>query len=110
MAHDDIDQIAASSRLSTHDIKKSPAGPAIESSNYGSHPGANGRILNSGLPNSRNLKPIVLEDNAKSNGNSVPSNTHYQPYKPNHYDRNIVEVSVKFLADKYCLVNTIPLE
>ena len=97
MAHDDIDQIAASSRLSVHDIKSNSSGPAIESPHLVSHPICNSRMVHSGHPNGGNMKPIILADNSKSHGSSASSNTHYQQQKQNYYDRNLVDVSV------YCL-------
>ena len=64
MAHDDIDQIAASSRLSVHDIKSNPSVPVNDASLPFHGPVANARIANSEYPTGRNSTPIVLTDNA----------------------------------------------
>ena len=99
MAHDDIDQIAAASRLAVHDIKSSSSGPAIENSHLDSHPVCNTRMVHSGHPNGGNMKPIILADNAKAHGSPASSNAHYQQQKQTYFDRNLVDVSVQCLND-----------
>ena len=99
MAHDDIDQIAASSRLSVHDVKSNSPGQGFDDPHRMSHHHtSNSRMMNSGHQHKgNNVRPIILADKAKVHGNSLPSNTNYQPQKETQYDRNIVEVSLNYI-------------
>ena len=97
MAHDDIDQIAASSRLSVHDVKSSAPGQGFEDHRGMSH--GNSRMANSGHQHKgNNVRPIILADKAKGLGSSISSSTNYQQPKQNQYDRDIVDVSVYYNA------------
>ena len=95
MAHDDIDQIAASSRLSVHDPKSNPPCQGFDDPQVIPHPVGNNRIINQGHQNKGNIRPIILADKGKSNENSLPSQTtHCQQPKHNSFDRNITDVSI----------------
>ena len=94
IAHDDIDQIAASSRLSVHDIKTSSPGQVFEEPNA-IHPPMNGRMLKLGQQYKGNAKPIILADKMKSQGNLMTTNLQNQPLKQQNCDKNMVDVSRK---------------
>ena len=103
IAHDDIDQIAASSRLSVHDIKSSSPGQVFQESNA-IHPAMNGRMLKVGQQHKGNAKPIILADKVKSQGNLMTTNLQNQPLKQQHCDKDMVDVSRK-LSDTFVLAN-----
>ena len=95
MAHDDIDQIAASSRLSVHDPKSNPAAQGIENQHVLPQLVSNNRIMHSGHQNKGNMRPIILADKGKSHGNSLPSQTtNCQKPKHNNFDRSTADVSI----------------
>ena len=95
MAHDDIDQIAASSRLSVHDPKSNPAAQGFEDPHVLPQPVSNNRILHSGHQNKGNMRPIVLADKGKIHGNPLSSQTTHCPkQKHNNFDRNTADVSI----------------
>ena len=94
IAHDDIDQIAASSRLSVHDIKSSSPGQVFEEPNA-IHPAMHGRMLKLGQQHKGNAKPIILADKMKSQGNLMTTNLQNQPLKQQNCDKNMVDVSRK---------------
>ena len=95
MAHDDIDQIAASSRLSVHDPKSTNGlgNPSMVENPHAmmSHFVENDKNL--GHPNKGNARPIILADRAKIHGNSGMSHANNQQQKQNDFERNIVDVS-----------------
>ena len=101
IAHDDIDQIAASSRLSVHDIKTSSPGQVFEEPNA-IHPAMHGRMLKLGQQHKGNAKPIILADKMKSQGNLMTTNLQNQPLKQQHCDKNMVDVSRK-LSETFIL-------
>ena len=94
MAHDDIDQIAASSRLSVHDPKPSNTlGNPGDPNKMMTHIVGNDKMISSGYQNKENTRPIVLSDKNKSHGHSGIPPANYQQTKQNDLDRNIVDVS-----------------
>ena len=94
MAHDDIDQIAASSRLSVHDPKSNSAAHGFEDQQLLPQPVGNNRIMHPGHQNKGNIRPIILADKGKSHGSSLSSQTTHGPkQKPNNFDRSTAEVS-----------------
>ena len=93
MAHDDIDQIAASSRLSVHDPKPTNTlGNPGDRTKMMTHIVENDKMITSGYQNEENTRPIVLSDKNKSHGHSVISQANYQQTKQNDLDRKIVDV------------------
>ena len=97
MAHDDIDQIAASSRLSVHDPKSTNAivNPNLAEDPHTrmSHAVGNEKMMNSVHQKKGSSRPIVLSDQTKSNGNFGTSQGNYHQQKQNDFDRIIVNVS-----------------
>ena len=94
MAHDDIDQIAASSRLSVHDPKPTntlgnPGDPNKMMANIV----GNDKMIISGYQNKQNTRPIVLSDKNKSQGQSGISQANYQIAKQSDLERTIIDVS-----------------
>ena len=94
MAHDDIDQIAASSRLSVHDPKPTNTlGNPGDPNKMMTHIVGNDKMMTSGYQNKENTRPTVLSDKNKSPGHSGISQAIYQQTKQNDLDRTIVDVS-----------------
>ena len=97
MAHDDIDQIAASSRLSIHDPKTTNTlgnqNMAENQNAIMSHMVGNGKIVNSMNQHKGSSRPIILADNTKTHNNFGVSPTNYQQQKQNEFDRIAVDVS-----------------
>ena len=97
MAHDDIDQIAASSRLSVHDPKSTNGlgncSIAEHPRTMMSHTVGNDKMENLGHPNKGGTRPIILADKAKLLGNSGTSHANQHQQKRNDFDRIMVDVS-----------------
>ena len=97
MAHDDIDQIAASSRLSVHDPKSTNAigNPNMTDNPHTrmSHAVQNETIINSIHQKKGSSRPIILADQNKSNGNFGTSQASYHQQKRNEFDRIVADVS-----------------
>ena len=97
MAHDDIDQIAASSRLSVHDPKTNNTignpNMAEDPHTRMSHAIGNEKIINSVHQKKGSSRPIILADQNKSNGKFGTSQANYHQQKQNDFDRIVVDVS-----------------